>query len=346
MVSKNHTIARLLSHENLRIIEGSFETASFNVDTRTLCVPNWSFLMSDVYDLFIAHEVGHALFTPFDLVEKFLKDSRLKGCTFDALNVLEDIRIERLIQAKYLGLNPIFTRAYRELVDMNFFGSTSSYTGLFNRLNIYAKAGAYSGISLDDREKVVYDKACACETSDDVINLLVELWQSLPKEKPQKKTVDDSPIDDTVDNVIPQRPTGGSQSEDTDDEVTEKDSDSEVSSPLGQEAPAEKDDGDDDTEKSDKSSSKSQKSSEDVDTDDSTAGNSNIDLTEEDFKASSQERFSDSMKTLSDKENATACYGIVQIDPDFCIEQCVTTYSELVARRIKRIVDDRCDQTP
>ena len=40
------------------------ETAMFNVHTRVLTLPMWKKASECVFDMLVAHEVGHALFTP------------------------------------------------------------------------------------------------------------------------------------------------------------------------------------------------------------------------------------------------------------------------------------------
>ena len=56
-------LAKLLATENLIIEHRAVETAQFDVVRRVLTLPIWKFRSVDVYDLLVAHEVGHALFT-------------------------------------------------------------------------------------------------------------------------------------------------------------------------------------------------------------------------------------------------------------------------------------------
>ena len=64
----NHEIksqlAKLLATEDLVVENKEVDTASFNVHTRVLTLPQWEKASSLVYDLLVGHEVGHALFTP------------------------------------------------------------------------------------------------------------------------------------------------------------------------------------------------------------------------------------------------------------------------------------------
>ena len=59
MSEKKSILARLMANENIEVRHGSYETAFFDVKQRLLGLPMWN--DSEVYDLLIGHEVGHAL---------------------------------------------------------------------------------------------------------------------------------------------------------------------------------------------------------------------------------------------------------------------------------------------
>ena len=62
-------LAKLLATENLTVEFADVETASFNVKDRTLYIPTFKDIDEEVLDLFVGHEVSHALFTPLDGIE-------------------------------------------------------------------------------------------------------------------------------------------------------------------------------------------------------------------------------------------------------------------------------------
>ena len=67
-------LAKLLATENLLIEHKKVDTASFDVERRVLTLPQWKIDSDYVYDMLVAHEVGHALHTPnrnFTIVEKY-----------------------------------------------------------------------------------------------------------------------------------------------------------------------------------------------------------------------------------------------------------------------------------
>ena len=85
------SLAKLLATENLHVQhDGVATTASFNTATRVLTLPILKTEDSHVYDMFVGHEVGHALWTPQDWADKVDPD-----IPFDFINVIEDCRIEK-----------------------------------------------------------------------------------------------------------------------------------------------------------------------------------------------------------------------------------------------------------
>ncbi len=92
-------LAKLLANENITIQHNKVKTASFDVKNRVLTLPLFKQKSGDVYDMLIAHECAHALWTPYE---------EWKGIDNDELrsyvNVLEDCRIDLLLQAKYPGV--------------------------------------------------------------------------------------------------------------------------------------------------------------------------------------------------------------------------------------------------
>ena len=118
--TQKDNLARLLATEDLTIVHRKVPTAYFDLKNRLLCCPILKDDISpELYDLFMGHEVSHALNTPYEGVHSAVtKNKTLKGY----LNVVEDVRIERMIKNTYPGLRKSFFKAYNELMDMDFFG--------------------------------------------------------------------------------------------------------------------------------------------------------------------------------------------------------------------------------
>ena len=174
--SAKSNLGKLLASENIRIEHHNVETASFNVKTRVLVLPIWKEMDSDLYDLFIGHEVGHALFTPQDgWVEKVEElGPMFKSC----LNIVEDARIEKLMRDKYPGLRRPMYSGYTQLVDRDFFGvplEEMNSLPFVDRVNCYFKLGLRSRITFSDTEQELVDTIAKVESWDDVISLAEQL---------------------------------------------------------------------------------------------------------------------------------------------------------------------------
>ena len=92
-------LAKLLATENITIQHNNVKTASFDVKNRVLTLPIFKQKSGDVYDMLIAHECAHALWTPYEEWEG-ITDNELRSY----VNVIEDTRIDKLIQSKYPGV--------------------------------------------------------------------------------------------------------------------------------------------------------------------------------------------------------------------------------------------------
>lgn len=188
----NHEIksqlARLLATEDLVVEHKKVSTACFNVHTRVLTLPLWEKASNTVYDLLVGHEVGHALFTPdedwIDIVQ----------APPQFVNVVEDVRIEKLMKRKYLGLAKTFFGGYKELNDQDFFQLKDEKISTFNladRANLYFKVGNFITLDFNLEEKEILDLIFSTETFADVLLAAEELYKYCKKEKEQKQKVAD-----------------------------------------------------------------------------------------------------------------------------------------------------------
>ena len=184
-ISHKSTLAKLLATENLRIEHQKVPTAMFDLKNRTLILPIWKDMSSDLYDLLIGHEVGHALFTPAQGWHSEL-DARGMGIK-SYLNVLEDARIERKIKDKFPGIRRNFFAGYQELFENNFFGVKGydlSKLRLIDRINLHYKVGSFLNAPFSADENQYLARVDALETWDDVAALAVELYE-LAKSEPE-----------------------------------------------------------------------------------------------------------------------------------------------------------------
>ena len=167
----NHEIktqlAKLLATENFVVEHKDVNTASFDVYDRILVLPLWKLASNVVYDLLVAHECSHALFTPNE-------DWRDKiSVPLQFVNVVEDARIEKLMKRKYPGLAKTFYQGYQELNDDDFFAIGDEDIDTFNladRGNLYFKVGHFVDVAFSEREKQIISLIEDCETFDDTLN--------------------------------------------------------------------------------------------------------------------------------------------------------------------------------
>ena len=183
-------LAKLLATENITVQHRKVDTAYFDVKNRVLCLPIWKEEMpNDVYDLLVGHEVGHALFTP---KEDWMFKQKEVPVSF--LNVLEDVRIEKMMKQKFPGLRKNFYNGYQTLSDKDFFGIKDkeiSQLKFIDRLNIHYKIGAFAQVPFKNEIEMNFvQRAFETQSFDDVYNLAKEIYAY---EKEQQKNQQEQP---------------------------------------------------------------------------------------------------------------------------------------------------------
>ena len=181
LVEQKSLLAKLMAAENITVEHKKIPTAAFDVKNRVLYLPilKWE-PGSDVYDLFCAHEVGHALWTPEAGWHSSVSE---KGKGFKSfLNVVEDARIEKKIKRKFAGARSHMIDGYKELMNEDFFGLRKmsmdvNDLGLIDRINLYTKAGTNYGIEFSEEEKDWVEKVMRTETFEDVLEVTNALYE-------------------------------------------------------------------------------------------------------------------------------------------------------------------------
>ena len=192
IIERKSTLAKLLAKENITITHGNMHTAYFDVKNRVLGLPVWKDRGAAVYDMLIGHEVGHALYTPEDAHARYKE--ACPSAPFDICNIVEDIRIERLIKGAYPGLPRLFNEAYTELVECNFFGTAGKDIAslkFVDRLNLKGKVGDLVEVPLDEKEEAIFSRCIAAETFDDVIDICKDIVDSNDDEDNEDKSEDE-----------------------------------------------------------------------------------------------------------------------------------------------------------
>ena len=217
---RKSTLARLLAKENITVQHGHYTTAFFDVKNRILGLPLWKTENQDVYDLLVGHEVGHALFTPVFEPESF-------DFPMGYMNVIEDVRIEKMIQDTYPGLIRCFHSGYKSLFDSDFFqiqGKDLNALQFPDRINLKFKLRNLVNISFSEEEQKIVDLIDSAKTWEDVINASKVLYEFMKSQKDEQKPDNSDQHEESSDN----QPDGeqsfdnGLSSNDSEDEKEEK----------------------------------------------------------------------------------------------------------------------------
>ena len=229
-------LAKLLATENIEVRQTKSNTATFDVKNRILTLPMWDFEDTDFLDYIIGHEVSHAKNTPVELLDRW--NNEVGAQYFDALNVTEDIRIERKIQEQFPGLIRSFRDGRKRLLDdvIELPADLSSMKKI-DKVNLHAKCGEHIDVPMTDEEKDFYDRCYAAETPEEAFDLAIELVSSIKKDQENQQNEDHGDGDDQGE----EEEVAGSPS-DAEGEGEQQDGDEQDSSSSGEEQEGETDD--------------------------------------------------------------------------------------------------------
>jgi hypothetical protein len=193
-------LARLLALENLSVTHDSeAETASFDIINRKLVLPVLKDMQGFHYDAFVAHEVSHALNTPYDEEKQKKLDAEIPR---DFLNITEDARIERLVQNKYPGTRKDFYQLYEDFSkpEKNMFGIEGKdlkTLSTIDRINLAFKIGKFVKVPFNQEEEKLLKMTDAAITFDDaakaakaVYEYMKETNQPVPPPGPNEQEGD------------------------------------------------------------------------------------------------------------------------------------------------------------
>lgn len=193
--------ASILAGEKIRIYSGKFPTAAFDVKNRVIFLPELDGVSMKVYEMFLAHEVSHGLYTPGgEHGAKEMQASAAEICPehpelgFMYINVTEDARIEKLLCRKFPGAKKILLMGYTDIYEQDILKFISTYREraesgdlmLIDRINCRAKFGEFFPVEFTDEEKPFMDRAYYTETFEDVVQLAKDIFE-FSKQKEQEK---------------------------------------------------------------------------------------------------------------------------------------------------------------
>lgn len=190
------SLARCLSQENIIVEHKKVSTAMFDVERRVLTLPNWSKASETVYQLLILHEISHAIWT--DNIDWTIDYPEVPK---DFVNVLEDVRVEKLCKRKYPGAGKHFFNGYNELNNDDFFSTKEENLDeltFIDRINLYFKIGAFHNICFNDTEDEFLTRASKTETFDEVLQLARDIVEFVQY---KRQKVDSMPTDSDSDEM-------------------------------------------------------------------------------------------------------------------------------------------------
>jgi hypothetical protein len=172
-------LAKLIATENITIQHNNVKTASFDTLNRILTLPIFKVQSGDVYDMLIAHECSHALYTPAAGWKNISGDDELRAY----VNVLEDTRIDKLIQKKYPGVVKNYLSGFDIMEKQNFFGLQGKDVNrdlmLIDKINMRSKSMNRISFNFSSVEKNWLTKVDDLKTFNQVVKLAKEMlnWQ-------------------------------------------------------------------------------------------------------------------------------------------------------------------------
>ena len=172
-------LAKLLATENITVQENNVKTASFDVVNRILTLPIFKTDSKDVTDMLIAHECAHALYTPTKSWQDITDDDELRSY----INVLEDTRIDKLVQSKYPGIVRNYENGFDILNSKNFFGikdkNINTDLMLIDKINLRSKSLNRLPFIFSKDENKWLVKVDAIKTFKDVVKVAKDMlnWQ-------------------------------------------------------------------------------------------------------------------------------------------------------------------------
>lgn len=180
-------VARLLATENITLVRSDVSTASFDIKNRVLTLPTWKEMNVAEELMLVLHETAHALFThPEEYEIVFTEMKHLIGYA----NVIEDVRIEKLMKERYLGSRRQFSDGYNSLNGRDFFGVNTLDLDnllLIDKINLYYKVGRLCGVKFDKAEQQFVMRAERINTIPEVIQLAKDIFAFSKQKRDQQK---------------------------------------------------------------------------------------------------------------------------------------------------------------
>ena len=200
------------------------KTASIDLARRVITIPSWD-VSPEILDLFISHEVSHAINTdPKKWVEyqkEIVKKTKVSSLVVnDYFQILEDVRINNFIKRMYPGTKKDFNIGGAELMSLEFFSARVGFSyntkkKLLIELILFKDKIGEKNIRLEfsDEELDIVNRVWKMRTMEDVRDRAIEMI--LREKKLTKKRKKQNPL--------PSLPSEKFDGESTEPESTEPD---------------------------------------------------------------------------------------------------------------------------
>ena len=345
-------LAKLMASEDINVeYSEKASTASFDTESRTLRMPVFKDISDEATDLFLGHEVGHALYTPQGEILKVLEKG---GVYKNFVNVVEDARIEKMIQNKFPGLKRCFYDGYTELMDRDFFGTNGKDVNDYNfidRLNLHFKAGIRAGVDFSAEEMTFVDRMSNLRTWEETIALSDDLYDycKAKGEDEEPESYEDSDNSESGDGEPDDGEmdwNGDTDSDDNNEETSDDDkkasgngesdegSEEEGKGSSGDDAEEEESDDSEDGSDTDASGDNDKK-----DESSATAGTKGSDGANDELITATQDKFDSKLEDLVDTETSFNYLRIPKVD----VEKVLIPMSEIHAAIDKEIEKSDAD---
>lgn len=294
----------------------------------------------DIYILMGSHEISHVLHTPLEFLDKHdgnnseltptVRGIKFNKVLMNCINIVEDIRIERLIRNKFPGFVAVYERGYAKLFHSLFNMAEDAWDDMHlgDRINHKAKLGKLSKHKLTTYEEGIFRYLKDTKDFNDVIIKSLYLYNILlenekPPEEQKKQAEEECEADGDNKNTDPDKEDNNPKDGDNSDNSSGEDNNSESS---------------DNTEKSDKEDN----NPKDSDNSDSPSGEDNNSEKEtiEDIISKLEESFSN---TYSDDFSVDLLQKIADIVNNMHDLDC-ETMEKLSTNMLDNVKDEYIDK--
>jgi len=194
-VSYGSTFAKILSSENLYVqVQDTIDTAFIDLQSKTIFVPDWD-VEPDTFNFLLTHEVSHAIWTDCELWLKTIKSKPEKDQQLfqSILNIVEDCRIDRLVQRKYPGTQKWYIKGITDImVEKDFFrmkdptAKPLQERSLPDLINTYFKTSPLDNpfnVQFKAKDEAIVQEIRDVQTFPQVIDIAERLFEQFKEEE-------------------------------------------------------------------------------------------------------------------------------------------------------------------